>query len=185
MTLRLRADCIAQPASGISVLSSRRPGQDKQAIRRAPPRAERRPREQQSRVKDGGMRLVRSCCVAGLIAVAVGMSANPSRAGNDFTVSRPKDPAVALGTTSGLPVPRFVSLKSDHVNVRGGPTKDNEVSWIYTRSGLPVEITAEFENWRRIRDSEGSEGWVYHSLLSGKRTAVITTKSRDDLASLY
>jgi SH3-like domain-containing protein len=88
-------------------------------------------------------------------------------------------------TTSGLPVPRYVSLKSDHVNVRAGPTKDNDVAWVYTRSGLPVEITAEFENWRRVRDSEGAEGWVYHSLLSGRRTAVITMKNKDDLAALY
>jgi SH3-like domain-containing protein len=88
-------------------------------------------------------------------------------------------------STSGLPVPRYVSLKSDHVNVRAGPTKDNDVAWVYTRSGLPVEITAEFENWRRVRDSEGAEGWVYHSLLSGRRTAVITMKNKDDLASLH
>ena len=88
-------------------------------------------------------------------------------------------------TTSGLPLPRYVSLKSDHVNVRAGPTKDNDVAWVYTRSGLPVEITAEFENWRRVRDSEGAEGWVYHSLLSGRRTAVITMKSKDELAPLY
>src|SRR5438270_10011482 len=93
-----------------------------------------------------------------------------------------KDAAVA---SSGLPVPRYVSLKSDHVNVRAGPTKDNEVAWVYTRSGLPVEITAEFENWRRVRDSEGAEGWVYHSLLSGRRTAVITMKTKEDLAPLY
>jgi SH3-like domain-containing protein len=93
-----------------------------------------------------------------------------------------KDTAVS---SSGLPVPRYVSLKSDHVNVRAGPTKDNDVAWVYTKSGLPVEITAEFENWRRVRDSEGAEGWVYHSLLSGRRTAVITMKTRDDLASLY
>ena len=73
--------------------------------------------------------------------------------------------AAAVGSASGLPIPRYVSLKSDHVNVRLGPTKDNEVSWIYTKSGLPVEVTAEFENWRRVRDSEGAEGWVYHSLL--------------------
>lgn len=86
---------------------------------------------------------------------------------------------------SGLPVPRYVSLKSDHVNVRAGPTKDHDVAWVYTRAGLPVEITAEFENWRRVRDSEGAEGWVYHSLLSGRRTAVVTMKSRDELASLY
>jgi SH3-like domain-containing protein len=93
-----------------------------------------------------------------------------------------KDAAVS---SSGLPVPRYVSLKSDHVNVRAGPTKDNDVAWVYTRSGLPVEITAEYENWRRVRDSEGAEGWVYHSLLSGRRTAVVTMKSKDDLATLY
>ena len=91
----------------------------------------------------------------------------------------------AVATASGLPVPRYVSLKSDHVNVRAGPTKDQDVTWIYTRSGLPVEITAEFENWRRVRDSEGAEGWVYHSLLSGRRTAVVTMKNKDDLAPIY
>jgi SH3-like domain-containing protein len=88
-------------------------------------------------------------------------------------------------TASGLPVPRYVSLKSDHVNVRAGPTKDNDVAWVYTRAGLPVEITAEFENWRRVRDSEGAEGWVYHSLLSGRRTAVVSMKNKDDLAALH
>jgi SH3-like domain-containing protein len=86
--------------------------------------------------------------------------------------------------TSGLPVPRFVSLKVDRVNVRGGPDKDHDVTYIYTRPGWPVEITAEFENWRRIRDSDGSEGWVWHSLLSGKRTAAVLLKSKADLALL-
>ncbi len=89
------------------------------------------------------------------------------------------------GPVSGLPIPRFVSLKSDHVNVRAGPTKDNDVAWVYTRSGLPVEVTAEFENWRRVRDSEGAEGWVYHSLLSGRRTAVVTLKDKDGLVALH
>ena len=79
------------------------------------------------------------------------------------------DTAIATGSVSGLPVPRFVSLKSDRVNVRSGPNKDQDVRWVYTRAGMPVEVTAEFENWRRIRDWEGAEGWVYHSLLSGKR----------------
>ena len=90
-----------------------------------------------------------------------------------------------VGSVSGLPIPRFVSLKSDRVNVRGGPNKDQDVRWVYTRPGMPVEITAEFENWRRIRDSEGAEGWVYHSLLSGRRTAVITMKAKDEFAPLY
>ena len=83
------------------------------------------------------------------------------------------DAALTTGSVSGLPVPRFVSLKSDRVNVRSGPDKDQDVRWVYTRAGMPVEITAEFENWRRIRDWEGAEGWVYHSLLSGKRSAVV------------
>jgi SH3-like domain-containing protein len=87
--------------------------------------------------------------------------------------------------TSGLPVPRFVSLKADRVTVRGGPDKDHDVAWIYTRAGWPVEITAEFENWRRIRDCDGAEGWVYHSLLSGKRTAAVQLKAKTDLAPLY
>jgi SH3-like domain-containing protein len=87
--------------------------------------------------------------------------------------------------SSGLPVPRFVSLKADRVTVRGGPDKDHDVAWIYTRVGWPVEITAEFENWRRIRDSDGSEGWVYHSLLSGKRTGTVQLKSKGDLAPLH
>ena len=99
----------------------------------------------------------------------------------------PGTPAAFAGgdTTSGLPIPRFVSIKTDRVNVRGGPDKDHDVSFIYTRVGWPVEITAEFENWRRIRDSDGTEGWVYHSLLSGKRTAAVQLKSKTDLAALH
>src|SRR4051794_41689078 len=94
--------------------------------------------------------------------------------------------AAENGTTSGLPVPRFVSLKSDKVNVRAGPTKDHDVAWVYNRAALPVEVTAEFENWRRIRDWEGAEGWVYHSLLSGKRTALVApqSKKKDELLEL-
>jgi len=90
-------------------------------------------------------------------------------------------------TVSGLPIPRFVSLKADKVNVRGGPTKDHDVTWVYNRAGLPVEVTAEFENWRRIRDWEGSEGWVYHSLLSGRRTATVSPndKNKEEVLPLY
>jgi SH3-like domain-containing protein len=120
------------------------------------------------------MALRRVCVFVVLVGMWLGASAGAGASAKDSAL-----------TTSGLPVPRYVSLKSDHVNVRAGPTKDNDVAWVYTRSGLPVEITAEFENWRRVRDSEGAEGWVYHSLLSGRRTAVVTMKTKDELASLY
>ncbi|WP_442897061.1 SH3 domain-containing protein [Enterovirga sp.] len=80
---------------------------------------------------------------------------------------------IPLGKVSGLPVPRYVSLKTDRVNLREGPSKDHRTAWVFQRAGLPVEITAEYETWRRIRDAEGTEGWVLHSLLSGRRTALV------------
>ncbi len=86
----------------------------------------------------------------------------------------PASRADQIGKASGLPVPRYVSLKSDRVNLREGPSKENRTTWIFQRAGLPVEITAEFETWRKVRDSEGSEGWVLHSLLSGRRTGLVT-----------
>jgi len=108
------------------------------------------------------------------LAVGAALAVKPAAAANDQSEG------------SGLPVPRFVSLKSDHVNVRGGPDKDHDVAWVYTRPGLPVEITAEYENWRKIRDWEGSEGWVYHSLLSGRRTAYVAkSKTPKQLVPLY
>jgi SH3-like domain-containing protein len=74
---------------------------------------------------------------------------------------------------SGLPLPRFVSLKSDEVNLRAGPGTRYPIEWVYKKASLPVEIIQEFDVWRRIRDFEGDEGWVQKMNLSGKRTAMI------------
>ena len=81
-------------------------------------------------------------------------------------------PQVIAG--SGLPVPRFVSLKADRVHSRQGPGTDHKVLWVYRRAGLPVEVIREFEGWRQVRDSEGAEGWVLQALVSGRRTALVT-----------
>src|SRR6188508_2081233 len=83
---------------------------------------------------------------------------------------------------TGLPVPRYVSLKTDRVNLREGPSKDHRTAWVFQRAGLPVEIVAEYEIWRRIRDSEGTEGWVLHSLLSGRRTALVAPWTKSEKA---
>ena len=72
---------------------------------------------------------------------------------------------------SGLPLPRFVSLKATKVNMRIGPGKDYAVAYRYMKSGVPMEIIQEYDNWRRVRDSEGTTGWIHGSLLSGARTA--------------
>ncbi|NLH82253.1 MAG: SH3 domain-containing protein [Phyllobacteriaceae bacterium] len=74
---------------------------------------------------------------------------------------------------SGLPLPRFASTKSSPVNVRMGPSRDHDVAFTFVKPGVPVEITQEFDVWLRIRDSEGAEGWVQKTLLSGRRTALV------------
>jgi SH3-like domain-containing protein len=81
-------------------------------------------------------------------------------------------PASATGAT-GLPLPRYVSLKTDRVNLRAGPGAEYPTVWVYKRAGLPVEITQEFEAWRQVRDSGGATGWVLASLVSGRRTAQV------------
>ena len=77
---------------------------------------------------------------------------------------------------SGLPIPRFASLRSDEVNVRTGPGSRYPIEWVFKRKTMPVEIVAEYENWRKIRDWQGASGWVHQSLLTGKRTFIIPSK---------
>jgi SH3-like domain-containing protein len=74
---------------------------------------------------------------------------------------------------TGLPLPRFVSLKSDRVNLRAGPGTDYPTQWVYRRAGLPLEVIKEFETWRQVRDADGATGWVLQSFLSGRRTALV------------
>jgi len=90
---------------------------------------------------------------------------------------------VGLGGLIALPadagaaeraVPRFVSLRADKVNVRAGPGVQYPIVWVFVRRGLPVEVVAEFDLWRKIRDREGVEGWVHRSLLAGTRAVIVT-----------
>jgi len=89
-------------------------------------------------------------------------------------------PALAQTTTgaSGLPLPRFVSLKARRVNLRIGPSRDYAVDWLYTRSGIPMEIIQEYDHWRRVRDPDGTEGWIHRSLLTSERTASVAPWQR-------
>ncbi len=85
----------------------------------------------------------------------------------------------SAGTATGLPLPRFVSLKSDEVNARVGPGGDYQIAWVFRRAGLPVEVIAEFENWRQVRDASGSTGWISAGLTSARRTAVVAPWAKD------
>ncbi|MEX2451760.1 MAG: SH3 domain-containing protein [Rhodospirillales bacterium] len=80
----------------------------------------------------------------------------------------------ALRQGTGLPLPRFVSLRAAEINLRTGPGVQYPIEWLYRRQHLPVEIIAEFGTWRQIRDWEGAQGWVHQGLLSGRRYAIVT-----------
>ena len=86
--------------------------------------------------------------------------------------------AFASQHSSGLPLPRFVSLRADEVNMRAGPSVRYPVEWVYKRQNLPVEVIAEFDTWRKVRDPFGGQGWIHRSMLSSSRTAVVTGKVR-------
>jgi len=88
-------------------------------------------------------------------------------------VSAQETPGPAEASGSGLQIPRYVSLKSDRVNLRQGPGTEYPIAWVFRRAGLPVEVIKEFDGWRQVRDAEGTTGWVLSTMLSGRRTAVI------------
>ncbi|WP_253944483.1 SH3 domain-containing protein [Pseudogemmobacter hezensis] len=80
-----------------------------------------------------------------------------------------------IGCVTNLPLPRFVSLKGDEGNARRGPGLTHRIDWVFTRPGMPLRVTAEYENWRRVEDQDGAGGWVHYALLSGVRSVLITT----------
>ena len=84
-------------------------------------------------------------------------------------------------TESGLAVPRMVSLRSNLINARSGPGARYPIEWVYMQKGAPVEIIAEFELWRKIKDWQGSESWVHKSMLSGRRTVKVITPGENNL----
>jgi SH3-like domain-containing protein len=83
----------------------------------------------------------------------------------------------AFASTKSLPIPRFASIKSNEVNARNGPSTRSPIEWVFVKKGEPVEIIAEYDQWRQIRDIRGEGGWVHSSVLSGKRFVIINTKN--------
>jgi SH3-like domain-containing protein len=77
------------------------------------------------------------------------------------------------GTTTGLPLPRFASMKSSNINARSGPGDNYPIKAVYKRAGLPVQIVSEFKLWREIEDMEGERNWVHRAMLSGNRSAIL------------
>lgn len=104
-----------------------------------------------------------------LLTLALMLLAAPAMAAPEPSILNP----------SGQPIPRFVSLKYDEINVRVGPGKRYPISWVYHRQHWPVEVIEEFAHWRKIRDFEGASGWVHKGALDGTRTALVMDKPQN------
>ncbi|MDX5360267.1 MAG: SH3 domain-containing protein [Alphaproteobacteria bacterium] len=117
--------------------------------------------------------------VSVLVAVMTGASALPIGA-QTASSDGPR-----IGASTGLPLPRFVSIKSGEVNVRRGPGTNYPIDWVFVRAGVPVEIIAESDHWRKIRDVDGATGWVHKQLLQGDRMALILGAMNDMIDSPY
>ena len=82
-----------------------------------------------------------------------------------------------VGSVTNLPIPRYVSLRASRINVRRGPGLSYRKDWVFQRAGLPVRVVEEYGDWRRIVDKDEAGGWVYHAMLTGRRTVLITAES--------
>lgn len=121
--------------------------------------------------------------LAARLVLAVGLYAS----GNLGVVSglaRAQEPATT-GSVTKLPIPRFVSLKPSDTPMREGPSKDHRIKWVFKREGLPVEVIGEFDQWRRVRDSEATDGWVYFGRLSNRRTVIVRTSKDGKEQNLF
>lgn len=98
-----------------------------------------------------------------------------------LAIGGPVSAEVNRGPVTNLPVPRFVSLKSDESNVRRGPSLSNRIDWVLMRQGMPLQLTAEYGHWRKIQDQDGAGGWVHYALLSGVRTVLV----EEDMLQIY
>jgi SH3-like domain-containing protein len=121
---------------------------------------------------------------AGLVALAAavfpGLAAAQGAPGDAAPVTgvlevagtlTPRDPT--RGAVTNLPLPRFVTLKTDEGYARRGPGLSHRIDWVFTRPGMPLKVTAEYEHWRRVEDAEGAGGWVHYALLSGTRSVLV------------
>jgi SH3-like domain-containing protein len=106
-----------------------------------------------------------ACRTSILLILAVLLIAPPSARAQDEE---------AAGDVTGLKLPRFVSLNADRINMRVGPGMRYPIDWVYVRRGMPIEIIAEYELWRKVRDVDGTEGWVLKHMVSSKRAAIVT-----------
>ena len=122
---------------------------------------------------------LKACCLALVLFVTMigpAMSqtageadgADPARQ-DQIPAQSPSQPAASVSS-----LPLFVSLRSGKVNLRSGPGVQYPIDWVYQRRDLPVQLVDKFDTWRRVRDWQGTTGWVHQTMIHGKRTVMVT-----------
>ena len=123
-----------------------------------------------------GVALAMSAADSGRAADTAGMAATAAAAPQPETLRAEPTGGEATGATgsvTGLPLPRYVSLRSHEGNARRGPGMTHRIDWVFARRNMPLRVTAEFEHWRRVEDAEGLGGWMHFALLSGVRHVLV------------
>ncbi|MGP3695875.1 SH3 domain-containing protein [Rhodobacter sp. NSM] len=144
---------------------------------------ERRARAMGRRIKALAVVLALAAPVGGTASAQEGEPPSDDAAGELAASAAEAAPAPqatpGLGPVTNLPLPRYVSLKTSEGNARRGPGLTHRIDWVFTRAGMPLRVTAEYEHWRRVEDFEGAGGWVHYSLLSGVRSAMVVAEMAD------
>jgi len=107
--------------------------------------------------------MVRFVVMVVALGVAAGIAAAPARAASEREV------------------PRYASIRAEKAFLRTGPGTRYPVEWVYTKRDMPVEIVAEFDTWRRVRDWKGTTGWMHSSILSSRRSVIVDAASTQPL----
>ncbi|TQS73752.1 hypothetical protein ERN12_08535 [Rhodobacteraceae bacterium] len=136
------------------------------------------------------MKLKTMTALAGILGMAcvigMGFPGSPNAQSPETTTAEPSPADVPapgtqkIGPVTNLPIPRYVSLKSGSGNVRRGPSLSHRIDWVFKHRAMPLRVTAEYSNWRRVEDRDGAGGWIHYALISGVRTVIVN----DDMTEL-
>lgn len=122
--------------------------------------------------------MVRAIAAIVSIVVLIGSGAVDAQT----VAAKKKDCTPGIGCVTDRPLPRYVTLKTNEGNARRGPGTEHRIDWVFTRAGMPLKLTAEFDNWRRVEDADGEGGWMHYTLLSGTRSVLVAQDLTEFLA---
>ena len=91
--------------------------------------------------------------------------------------------ALMLSATAAVAAPVYVSQRTDNAYMREGPSYNHRVLWVYKHKGYPFEVIARYDVWRRVRAHDGTIGWMSATMLTDRRSVLITGRQRAPLSA--